>query len=159
MNQSKKISQWLLGAALLFAAFSSPAQAALTANVDIKVSINATKSIQVIGTTTYTFGALSLNTSSNSATAIVIRNDSDAYIETYRLLAGDAIADVAGENNWTLAASTAPDTYSLAAQFSTARPTNVETADNWDASDCLTNSAQMCNAQLFGNNVLVETGT
>ena len=158
MKHITQISRWLLGAALLFAAFSSPAKAASNGYVDIKVSINATKSIQVVGTTTYTFGALSLNTSSNSATAIVVRNDSGAYIETYRMQAGNAIADVAGENDWTLAASSAPDTYALAAQFSTSRPTNVADANNWDATDYLTSSAQTCTAQLFGNNTLAQSG-
>ena len=158
MKKVTKITRWILGAAVLFAAFSSPAKAASNGYVDIKVSISATKSIQIVGTTTYTFGALSLNTSSNSATAIVVRNDSGAYIETYRLQAGDALADVVGENDWTLASSTAPDTYSLAAQFSTSRPTNVADTHNWDSSDYLTSSAQTCTADLFGNNTLGESG-
>ena len=158
MKHITPIGRWLLGAAVIFAAFSSPARAAANGYVDIRVSISATKSIQVVGTTTYAFGALSLNTSSNSATAIVIRNDSGAYIETYRMLAGDALPQIAGDDLWTLAASTAPDQYSLAAQFSTSRPTNVVDANNWDASDYLTASAQTCTAQLFGNNTLGESG-
>ena len=85
----------LFAVASLFA-FSSSVKAALTQSIDIKVSISATKSVAV-NTTYYHYGALGVNTSSVSATAIVVTNDSAALVETYTLQGANA-ASTAGSS-------------------------------------------------------------
>jgi hypothetical protein len=117
----------ILGAAVILASFIGPLKAADNVDIDIHVSIYATKEVTA-SDTFYYFGAIPIDTSSNSATAIVITNNSTALIETYTIQGGDAISDTAG-TDWTLAASTdstGPNTYALAAQFSSARPDNQE---------------------------------
>ena len=68
MNTMKKISLWAIAAIFALAAFSGEARAALSDEIDIHVSISGTKSVLVSGDTFYYFGALGINTSSNSAT-------------------------------------------------------------------------------------------
>ena len=136
------------------ALFSSPAKAALTQAIDIKVSISATKSVAV-NTTHYNFGALTVNTSSVSATAITVTNDSAALVETYTLQGANA-ASTGGGTTWNIAASTGVvDEYVLGAQFSTARPANTDSAFT---NDVLTTSAIVASAGTLGNTTLGESG-
>ena len=155
MKIIRKINLWLLAAAFAIAGLSTQAQAGLTENIDIKVSINATKSVSA-GTTVYTFGALAVNTASNSVTALVITNDSGAFTETFEMLAGNALEDGAGTDDWTLNTATSTDNYVRDAQFSTARPGDALDA-TW-AADNLTNSAQTGAATAFGNGTAGESG-
>ena len=123
--------KWLFGAALLFVAFSPSAKAAV---LDIHVSISATKSLQAL-TTTYQFGALNLGVSSNSVTALVIRNNSGAYVETYTLQGANATSDTSG-TSWTLnTTSTGTNQYRLAAMFASSRPDNQDST--WGSEDYL----------------------
>jgi hypothetical protein len=153
---SHKISRLtigLMGLALLFSAGLS-VHAVETQDIEIHVSINATKSLAA-GTTHYNFGALATNVSSVSATALVITNDSAGLIQTYTLVAGNAISDTAG-TDWTLnETSTGTDQYRLAAQFSTARPTDAD--GSW-ATDYMTTGVQACTAVRFGNGEAAESG-
>ena len=153
--KSTKIGLWLAGAAFAVLAFISSSHAATSQVLEIHVSINATKSLSA-GTTFYNFGALSLNTSSNSATALVITNDSGAFVETYTLQGANATSDTSG-TNWTLAAATNTNTYALGAQFSGARPANTDAA--WDATDYLTAGAQACSTTQFGDGSAGDEGT
>lgn len=153
MRNLTNISKWLVAVAVVIAGFSGLAKAANPEYLDVKVSISATKSVSA-GTTYYDFGGLNTSISSNSATALVITNDSGSLVETYTMLAGNAVSDTGG-TNWTLAGSPGSDIYSLAAQFSTARPDNV--GGTW-ASDDLTAGAQTCSATLFGNGTAGESG-
>ena len=154
MNTVKKLSLWLVGAALGVIVVIAPAKADDPHNLDIHVSINATKSLSV-SSTFYNFGALSASVSSVTATAITVTNTSGVLIETYTVQGANAISDTAG-TNWTLAASTGTDQYTLAAQFSNARPTDAD--GNW-LLDSLTTSAQTCSASVFGNDTLNQSGT
>lgn len=137
--------------AALFAA--GAAQAATSQNLDITVSINAAKSLSV-GTTSYDFGAMSVNASSVSAVAIVVTNDSGALIETYTVQGANA-ASTEGGTTWTLAASPGTDQYALGAQFSSARPADAD--GSW-ASDALTTAAQTATATVLGNGTAGESG-
>lgn len=154
-NQHKKFSlaSWLMAAALIIGV-GTLSHAAQSQDLEIHVSINATKSLSA-GTTYYHFGALSPNVSSVSASALVITNNSSSLVETYTLLAGNAISDTAG-TDWTLAASTGTNQYSLAAQFSTARPADNDSA--WDATDYMTAIAQACTTNRFGNGTAAQSG-
>ena len=153
-SRSRKRRLWRLVAGLsivvAFWGLSSPAHAN---TLDIKVSINASKSLSA-GTTTYDYGAQTVNASTVSATAIVITNNSGALVETYTLQGANA-ASTQGGTTWTLASSTGTDQYALAAEFSNAAPTNV--AANW-ASDDLTTSVVACSATQFGNGTAGESG-
>jgi hypothetical protein len=131
------------------------ASAANPGTIDIKVSIAATKSLS-IGTTNFNYGTLGIGVSSVSATAIVVTNDSGGYIESYTLQGANADI-VGGGDVWNLAASTssASDDYALAAQFSTARPNDVD--GDWNA-DSLTTSAQNCmDHDTFGNTTVGQS--
>src|ERR1700753_3778619 len=78
-----KIGLWAAFVMAAFVSSKAPAYASTnTVHLDIHVSINASKSL-ALGTTSYNFGALSVNTSSVSASAIVVTNDSTALQETY----------------------------------------------------------------------------
>lgn len=127
--------------------------AAETQPIEVHVSIAASKSLSV-NTTSYDFGALAVNTSSVSANGLIVTNDSGALIETYTLLAGDAISDLGGQD-WTLASSTGPNQYALAAQFSNSRPNNNNV--DW-SNDDLSSSVQSCSATQFGNGTQNESG-
>ncbi len=157
MNRLKLIRRCLIAAAMAWT-FSGQAQAALTQSLEIHVSINATKSLQALSTS-YTYGALSLNASSTTATYITIRNDSGAFIETYTLQGGNAVAQVGGESNWTLAGSTAANTYVFQALFTgTASPGNTPSASIWDATDSLTSGADVCSTTAFGDGSAGDEG-
>ena len=156
MNMHKvisKLSGWLLSAALLFAA--SGAFAATSDNIDIHVSIAGNKSVLVSGATSYDFGALAVNSSSVSASAITVQNDSTVFIETYTITGANALSD-AGGTDWTLAATPDSDQYALAAQFSTARPSDAD--GSWTADD-LTGSASTCSQTAHGNGTEAEAGS
>ena len=104
MKSKNKITTWLLGAAFALVAFSGISQAATFQNIAVKCSISGTKSVLIVGATTYNFGAQAVATSSVSATAITVRNNSSVFIETYTVTGANAIG---GTVNWTIAASTA----------------------------------------------------
>ena len=143
---------WLLVAALTVVGFATRARAANPQSLDIHVSINTSKSLTA-NTTTYDFGALGVNVSSVSS-PIIITNNSGALIETYRIQGANALSDAGGQS-WTLASSTGTDQYALAAQFSSAQPTN---ADGTWSTDDLTTSAQTCTSTVFGNGTAAESG-
>ena len=130
MKLRNKIILWCMGMMFAVAAFHSPAKAATSAVIDIRVSINATKSLTV-GATTYNYGPLAVNISSVSS-SILVTNASSSIIETYTLLAGNAVSDAAG-TDWTLAASTSTNQYALGAQFSTAQPANTGDPSRYQA--------------------------
>ena len=71
-----KLSLWLLGAFVAIATSATTASAATSAAIDIKVSINATKSLS-IGSTVYNYGALSVNTSSVSSSILLAYRPTD----------------------------------------------------------------------------------
>jgi len=149
-----KLALGLIGAAFCLTLASS-ARAGTSANLDITVSISATKSLAV-GTTSYDFGAQAVSIATVSATAIDVNNDSNGILETYTIQGANA-ASTGGGTTWTLVASTGTlDQYMLAAQFSTARPANSAAA--W-SSDDLTTSAVACSSTQFGNGTLGEAGT
>ena len=150
MKRTKKLL-WAL--ALLFTAGAS--HAATTQGVDIKVSISATKSVLIVGATTYDFGALAVNTASNSATAIVVRNDSGSLQETYTML-GQNAASLGAGTTWDISSSTgALDDYILAAKFGTSRPDNLD--ENW-TDDKLDLDANVCSADIHGNGTEAQSG-
>ncbi len=153
-SKTSQVVLWAAGAILALGALVSPVKAATSQVLEIHVSINATKSLSA-GTTYYDFGAMSLNTSSNSASALVITNDSGAYIETYTLQGANATSDTGG-TGWTLAASTGTNQYKLGAQFSGARPVNTDAA--WDSTDYLTTGAQACSTTQFGDGSAGDEG-
>ncbi len=154
-STSKKLSLITLGMAMWGLTFVSPAHAVNPGYIDIKVSISATKSL-LIGTTNYNYGALGVGVSSVSATAILVTNDSGGYIESYSLQGADADINGGGDT-WALAASTSSsaDDYALAAQFSTAAPSDADAS--W-TTDSLTTSVVNCTTdQTFGNNSAGQT--
>ena len=157
MNTMKKISLWTLGAVFALASLSADVQAATSDTIDINVSISGTKSVLVSGTTYYDFGALAVNTSSNSASAIVVQNNSTVFIETYTITGANAISDAAG-TDWTLnsAGTQGGDQYGLGAQFGTARPDNVD--GTW-TDDYLDTAPITCNATILGNGTEAEGGS
>lgn len=155
MKLAKTTKSWLIGAALVLGSFGSQLFAATSDTIDIHVSISGNKSVVVTGTTFYNYGALAVNTSSVSATAITVQNDSTVFIETYTITGAHAISDTGG-TNWTLAASTAANQYALGAQFSTARPADTNAA--W-TNDALTTGAQTCSGVNFGNGTDTEAGS
>ena len=152
-----KIDKWftsrVLAAAILVAGLIMPLRAATTDDVDIHVSISASKSLSV-NTTFFDFGALDVRISSVSNGAIIVTNDSTALIETYTLMATDAISD-SGGTDWTLASSTGPDQVVLEAQFSDARPSDSN--PNW-SQDSVSNGTTTCTDNIFGNGTASESG-
>jgi hypothetical protein len=157
MNTTKKVTKWLVGMAIVFAGFTGISKAADNVALDIHVSISTSKEVAV-NTTFYYFGAQPINTSTNSATPIVVTNNSTALVETYTIQGGDAISDTAG-TDWTLANSTnatAGDTYALAAVFSGSRPDNAEAS--WQTDDLNRLSAVTCTTTVLGNGVAGESG-
>ncbi len=149
-----KVGLSLLAFAVLGLTNVATSNAATSAAIDIKVSINATKSLS-IGSTVYNYGALSVNTSSVSS-SILVTNDSGALVETYTLQGANA-ASTGGGTTWNIAASTGViDEYVLAGQFSTAQPANSDAA--W-GSDAMTTSAVACTSTVFGNGVGGEAGS
>ena len=143
-----KLSLITMGMATFAFLFVSQAHADNPGLIDIKVSISATKSL-TLGTSSYNYGALSVGVSSVSS-SILVTNDSGALVESYSLQGQDADINGGGDV-WSLAASTSAvaDDYALAAQFSTAQPTDVDAS--W-ASDSLTTGSQNCtDHDTFGN--------
>jgi hypothetical protein len=153
MKRLQRLSLGLVVGTLGLVTFAKPAHAATSQNLDITVSISATKSLSA-GTTFYDFGALAVNSSSVSATAIAVTNDSGALIETYTLQGANA-SSTGGGTAWTLAAAPGSDQYALAAQFSTARPTDAD--GSW-GSDDLTTSAIAASSTVLGNGTAGESG-
>ena len=153
MKRIQRLSLGLIGAALGLIVLAQPAHAGNPQNLDITVSINATKSLSV-DTTFYDFGAQAVNISTQSTTAIAVTNDSGALIETYTLQGANAVS-TGGGTTWTLASSTGTDQYALAAQFSTAQPANVDAS--W-GSDDLTTSAITCTSTVLGNGTAGQSG-
>jgi hypothetical protein len=154
MKIKNKVALWLGAAVLAVLAFTGKAQALNPQPIEIHVSINATKSVTA-SATYYDYGATAVDVATVSATALTVTNASLGLVETYVMSAGNAIADVVG-TDWTLAASTGSDTYSLAAQFSTVQPSNAFAA--WDATDYLTTTPQACTATRFGNGTGAQSG-
>ena len=154
MKPMQKLKVALIAVALGLFTMAKPAHAVNPQSLDITVSILATKSLSV-NTTFYDFGGLVVNQSSVSATAIIVTNNSGALISTYTLQGANANSTEGG-TNWTLAASTGTDIYALAAQFSTARPVDLNA--NWLADD-LTSSAITASATVLGNGTVGESGS
>jgi hypothetical protein len=151
----KKILTRLIAAAWLAMAVAGAAHASTnTATVDIKVSIQASKSLSV-ATTSYDFGALTVNTSSVSASALVVTNDSGALIETYSIQGADAVS-TGGGTAWELDAAAGTDQFALAAQFSSARPSNAD--GSWGSDNLTEDAATTCDANTFGNGTPGESG-
>ena len=132
---------------LLLAGVSSVALAGVSDTIGVKVTVTANVSV-IIVETEYQFGTLSANATSVSTAAVTVTNDSDGYTEDYKMNATDT-------TSWTLAAGPAEDTFCLAAQFSTSRPTDAD--GSW-TSDDLTTSDQNCSATVFGNGTAGEAG-
>ena len=154
VNRLRKTGLWLLALGVLGLTHVVTSHAATSAAIDIKVSISATKSLS-IGTTHYNFGALAVNTSSVSASAIAVTNDSGSLLETYTLQGANA-ASTGGGTTWNIAASTGViDEYVLAGQFSTAAPANDDT--DWD-NDALTTSAIPATDTVLGNGTHAQAG-
>ena len=144
-TQLKKFSLWLLAFAVV-AVMKMPVLASTdTVHLDIHVSINGSKSL-ALGTTSYDFGAMNVNTSSVSAAAIVVTNDSAALQETYTIQGANAT----GGNGWTLNTTTGTvDNFVLGAQFSTTLPTNVDAT--WSSSLLTTSIVAASGTQFAGN--------
>ena len=155
MKTKRRRRSWLISAAFLLFALSGHVRAATSDNIDIHVSIAGTKSVFVTGTTTYDYGALSVDTSSVSVSSIQVQNNSPVFIETFTITGSNAISDTGG-TDWTLAASTGTNQYALAGQFSDTRPADNDGA--W-ASDDLSTSASTCSATDHGNGTEAEGGS
>jgi hypothetical protein len=143
---------WFALAALAFALFARPAHAA---NLDITVSISATKSLSV-NTTFYSFASMTVNSSSVSVSAIDVTNNSGALIETYTLQGANA-PSTEGGTSWTLS-NTAPgsDVYMLAAQFSSLQPHNLDA--DWTSDDLNNSAPVVATASALGNGTPGESG-
>ena len=154
MNSIKMKRLWLGLLALASLAFAVPAQAASSVSLDITVQIAATKSLSV-SATFYDFGAQTVSATTETLTAITVTNNSGALVETYAITGANAPSQDAG-TTWNLnASSVGTDQYMLAAQFSTAQPSNLDAS--WAADD-LTTSAQVCSATVFGNGTAGQSG-
>jgi len=155
MKAKYKWRHRLISSAFILFAFCGYLKAATSDAIDIHVSIAGTKAVLVIGSTYYTFGALNVNVSSVSVTSISIQNNSPVFIETFTVTGANAISSTGGQD-WTLAASTGPNQYALAAQFSNAQPANSDAG--W-SNDALTTSAQTCSSTDHGNGTEAESGS
>ena len=149
----KQIKRLLLGIGFLLSSGIFPAYAAETEEVDVHVSILATKSLS-INATTYDYGALNVAASSVTAIPIIVTNNSTALIETYTLSATNAISDTGGVD-WTLASSTGTNQFAMGAQFSDNRPADTNAA--WDQDD-LSLTTDVCTNDIFGNGSSTESG-
>ena len=138
--------------ALALAAIASPAKAA--SNLDITVSISATKSL-TLGTSFYSFGAQSIGTSVVSASAIDVTNASSALTESYAITGADAPSTESG-TSWTLSTTPGTDTFALAAQFSTAAPSNADAS--WASDDLNNSTAVNADDTTLGNGTHAEAG-
>ena len=157
MKTVKHMSLWLIGALCALMSYTTQLKAADHVELDIRVSIAATKEVTV-DTTFYYFGAIAINTSSNSATPIEVSNASSGLIETYTIKGGDAISDTVGQD-WTLTGSTATTgsaIYALAAQFKSSRPDNAE--ENWLQDDLNRTTAVTCTTAILGDGTAGDEG-
>jgi len=115
----KKLSLWCLGALAAVAMLHTSAHATTPQPLDIHVYISSTKDLTV-DTTYYNFGALAVSSGVVASSSITVTNPSlTGIIETYTLLAGDAISDTALVN-WARqnsSSSLTTDQYAIAAQF------------------------------------------
>ncbi len=147
----KKISLWCLGAVAAVAMLHTRAHATTPQVLDIHVSISSTKDLTV-NATFYNFGALAVSSGVVATSSITVTNPSaTGIIETYTLLAGNAISDTSG-TDWARqnsSSSLTADQYAIAAEFSDSRPANVEAS--W-LSDYMTGSAVAATSQVFGDN-------
>src|SRR5882672_6548653 len=110
MHTSKKL--WLALAVFGLMGLASEAKAYTPSQpLDIRVSINASKSLSV-NTTFYNFGALPISSTVVSASSITVTNDSGGLVETYTIQGASATPVGAG-TNWVLAASGGQDQYAL----------------------------------------------
>jgi len=128
-----------------------------SATVDISVSIQASKDLSV-DTTYYNFGALDVNVTSNTATPLVVKNESTGLVETYTIKGSTALSDSAG-TDWVLAPSTSStglNTFALAAQFSDSHPNNAESS--WLQDDLNKDSAVMCTTDVLGDGSTGDEG-
>jgi len=158
MKINRSLGIRLIGALFALTSLFTEARAADNVNIDIHVSINASKSVMA-SATYYHFGAIDINTSSNSATPITITNNSLALVETYTIQGADAISETAG-TNWTLAddpGSTGLNTYALAAQFTSSRPDNAD--GSWTSDDLNRLTAVTCTSSVLGDGSAGDEGT
>src|SRR6185503_17277321 len=144
MNTVKKL--WLALAVIGVIGLASEAKAYTPQKpLDIRVSINASKSLSV-NTTFYDFGQLNISSTVVTASSITVTNDSGGLIETYTIQ-GDSATAVGVGTDWTLAASAGTNQYALAAQFSDVGNLQV----GWTTDD-LTYGIVPCTDEIFGNN-------
>jgi hypothetical protein len=128
--------------------------------VDIHVSISASKSVAITGSTITTFGALPVSAAAVSGSSITVTNDSGAYIESYALQGANATSDTNG-TPWTLSLTTGTNQYALGAMFGDGSTAPANTTAVWgynNAALYLTSGVQNCSATQFGNNVAGQTG-
>ena len=153
-HTTKKL--WLALAALAVMILATDAKAAFpnpTQALDIRVSINAQKSLEV-GTTWYNFGALPISSTVVSGSSIAVWNDSGGLVETYTLQASSAVAIGGGGTDWVLAGAGGQDTFALGAQFAASAGT-IQGA--W-TTDAMTYYATACTDEVFGNTTHAESG-
>ena len=116
MTHIKKITLGFLSVMAIIALAHTNARAYTpTKNLDIRVSITASKSLTV-NTTSYNFGAMPISSTVVSGSSISVTNDSGGLVETYTIQGASATPNGAG-TNWVLAAAAAQDQYALQAQF------------------------------------------
>jgi hypothetical protein len=151
MKTTKQKSLWLGLAAFALLAIAVPAHAQ---NLDITVSISATKSLAV-NTTFYNFAGMSVNTSSVSVSNIDVTNDSGALTETYTLQGANAPSTESG-TSWTLSTTPGTDTYALAAQFSSLQPHNQDS--DWTSDDLNNATPVTATSAALGNGTAGESG-
>jgi hypothetical protein len=132
---------WLALAALAVLAIASTAKAANPQNLDIRVSINATKDLTV-DSTYYTFAAIPVSSEAVSASSITVTNSSTGLIQTYTLQGADAYTLTA--DTWTLSdVGIGANTYMMGAIFHNATPAlgDFGSEDNLNSSTALVANA------------------
>src|SRR5262249_47748439 len=89
--KSTHVKLWLVVAALAVIGLAQEAKANTgSQNIDIHVSVNATKSVAV-DNNSYTFPAIPVSSAAVSASSITVTNDSNGVVETYAILGATAI--------------------------------------------------------------------
>ncbi len=158
MNKMKHLSLWLLGATFALVGLSQQVRAADYVDIDIHVSINATKEVTV-DTSYYNFGAININSSSNSVSALVIHNNSTGLTQTYTIIGGTATSDASG-TDWNLVTSSdsiGSNTYAMAAVFTDAgRPGNTEAL--WVQDYMRVDQYITCTVNVFGDGSTNDEG-
>jgi len=160
MNRHRQLTNWLVGAAFCIAGFAGPIKAA-SVDIDIHVSINASKDITA-PTSYYYFGAININQSSNSVSALQIHNNSSGITETYTIKGGTATSDDAG-TDWNLVASSTAisgtETYALAVQFSdNANRVANDDEDLWQSDYLRIDQYITCTSTVFGDGNAARSG-